>query len=402
MKNQFIILLSLGVLLSSCGTTNHYISSSYDDAIYYNPGNDQTVTINSATNDALIVLKNKTRQVAQSNKNVNIQEIILMDNDTTVIVPEESFEEILTKFDSPYYVVNINIINGWGGYNYWDDPYWSNYGFYNPWQFRHNRFSPWSPYFNWYGYDGWFYSPYYSYWNSPYYNPWYYGYYGYGYGNYYGYYGGYYGYGYYPYDSWYYSGGGSGHNTRKTLYGRRNDEGGYDNHDRGTARSGGSYVRREANVEQIRGDRFSSSNRSESTYPQRTESVYRRENRTSASGAIHNTDVVNSNSTRGTSTYQRSSSTYNPQSTASQRQSVERSSEPVYRRSSQPVTSNSNSNSRSVSSSRESGSSYSRTPSYNPQPSSSSSNTSSSNSSSGNSHSSSSSNSSSSGSTYRR
>lgn len=371
MKNQFIILLSLGTLLSSCGTTTHYASSSYDDAIYYNPGNGQTNTINSATNDTLFVLKNKTREAAQSNKSVNVREIIIMDEDTTVIVPKESFEEILTKFDSPYYVVDINITNG-RGYDYWNDPYWS-YGFYNPWYFRHNRFGPWGSY--WYDPYDWFYSPYYSYWNSPWYNPWYYGSYGFGYG---GYYGGYYGYGYYPYDSWYYSGGGFGYNNRKALYGRRDDQGGYDNHDRGTARSGGSYVRREANVEQIRGDRFSSNNRSESSYPQRTESVYRRENRTSASGAIHNTDVVKSNSNRGASSYQRSSSTYRPQATANRRQSAERNTEPVYRRSSQPVTGNTNS-SRSVSSSssRESGSSYSRTPSYSPPPSSSSSNTSS-------------------------
>jgi len=413
MKNQFIILLSIGTLLSSCGTTNQYVSSSYDDAIYYNPANDQTITINSATNDALFVLKSKTREARQSNKSTTIQEIILMDEDTTVIVPEESFEEILTKFDSPYYVVNINIINGRGGYNYWDDPYWSNFGFYNPWQFRHNRYSPWSSYYNWYGSDGWFYSPYYSYWNSPYYNPWYYGNYGYGYGygNYYGYYGGYYGYGYFPYDSWYYSGGGSGSNydTRKTIYGRRDDQGGYNNHDGGTARSGGSYVRREANVEQIRGDRFSNNNRTENSYNQGNESVYRRENRTSASGAIHNTAVVNSYSNRGSSTYQRSSNTYKPQTTTNQRQTVERNTEPVYRRSSQPVTSNgeggrSVSSSSSRGSNNSSSSSYSRTPTYSPQPSYSSSNTNSGNSSTGNTSSgnSSSSSSSSSGSTYRR
>lgn len=326
MKNQIIILLFLGTLFSSCGTTTHYLSSSYDDAIYYNADKDQPLIINSATSDVLTVLKNKTWEAARSNNNINIQEIIYVDDqDSAVIIPEESYEEILTKFDSPYYVINVNVANDRDRYNYWDDPWYD--GYYNPWYFRHSIFGPWSIGYSWYGPYDWFYSPYYSYWSSPWYNPWYGGYYG--LSIYYGHYG------YYdPYDSWYYNGWSGSHfyNPRQRYYGRRDDN--VNNSGRGSAISGGSYVRREAVVEQTRGGRLNK-NHSESTIPERSESVYRRETRTTSSGAIHNTDVVNGNTNRRETSYQRSNSTYRQPATTNQSQSVKKKTEPVYRRSTQ-------------------------------------------------------------------
>lgn len=337
MKNQIIALIFFGLLFSSCGTTTHYASSSYEDAIYYNPSENRQITLNSATNDELIVLKNKTQEIVQPIKDQKVQNIIYMDSslvsDSLVSDSLESYEDRLCKFDSPYYVININIVNGWGGNNYWNDPWYS--GYYNPWYYGHHGYNSW--YGQGYGYGqgyryggygygpyDWYYSPYYSYWNSPWYNPWYGGMYGYNNYGYYGYYGGYYG--YYQTDS------------RDNYYGRRIEKDASNYGGREGARSGGSYLRKEAIVEQIRGERLNTT-RSESSTPTRTQNIYRRDPATGSSGTVHNTDVVRSNSNtnfntnRGT-TYQRGNPTT-------------RTETPVYRKSTQSSTANSNTRSTS-------------------------------------------------------
>jgi len=340
MKIQIIALFFFGLIISSCGTITQYESSSYEDPIYYNPGKNGQITIIAATNDQLQIMKNKTRESAVSINENNVQNVIYMDSeDSSVIANDESFEDILCKFDSPVYVINVNVVDGWYGNDYWNDPYWS-YGYYNPWAFRGHGYG----YYNGL-YGGWL-SPYY--WNSPFYNPWYGGYNGY-FGGFYGsYYGGYYGSysGYYDpwfYQSWpgYYQNGNS--TNRDNYYGRRIKDG--DGIHRGG--SGGSYLRKEAKVEQIRG--IYSNNRTESGTSNRSTSSYRRDPVSGSSGVVHNTDVVRNNtgSTSNTrSTYQRGSSTYRQPAGTSTRESTTRESSsrtstaPVYRKSTQTNNNN--------------------------------------------------------------
>lgn len=356
MKNQIIVLFVFGLIISSCGTTTQYVSSSYEDPIYYNPGRNQQITIIDATNDELTILKKKTRESAASINDNNIQNVIYMDSEDSLIVAnDESYEEILCKFDSPVYVINVNVVDGWFGNDYWNYPYWS-FGYYNPWAFRGHGYG----YYNGL-YGGWN-SPYY--WNSPFYNPWYGGYNGY-YGGFYGsYYGGYYGgySGYYDpwfYQSWpgYYQYGNNNYNKRDNYYGRRVTDG--DGIHRGG--SGGSYVRREANVEQIRGNY--SDKRTESATSGRSQSTYRRNPVSGSSGVVHNTDVVRNNSStntnpgstyqrgnttyqRGNTTYQRGNTTYRQSAGTGTRESTTRESSsrtsntPVYRKSTQSTGNN--------------------------------------------------------------
>lgn len=356
MKKQVIILLSFGVILVSCGVTNHYTSSSYDDPIYYNAKEMHEVTLNPATSDKLIILQGETRNALNQSVKEDETEFIVTDvQDTTLSSDsEESYEDRLCKFDSPFYVINLTFTQGWG--DAWDYPWYFNY--YNPWYFRHFGYSPfYSPF-----YAPW-YSPYYSSWYGPYYgmfgwwDPWYYG------GLYGGYWGGYWG------DPYWYHGGDNynhhgGNNERAIIYGRRNDSNNGRPSGRNEINSGGSYLRRDANVTQVRGnDRFS--NRSENVSTNRSQSLYRRDPATGVSGAVYNTDIVKSQNTsdRGSS-YRRSTSSYRQPVTSTE--SSVGNSQPVYRRSTQTNnTERSNAPERSnVNTSRNTNENVSRTNSY--------------------------------------
>ncbi len=383
MKNQLITIIFFGLLISSCGTTTHYASSSYDDAIYYTPGNETQTTLYSATSNELTDLKNRTREASKLIKEGKIQNVIYVDeNGNASIVSQdvdssilddsfESYEERICKFDSPVYVVNITFQDRWyGNYGYWNNPWY--YGYSNPWRFRHYGYNPW--------YGPWsYYNPYYSFWGSPWNN------FGYDYNPFYGYYGGYYGpyygygYGYYGFGNWYnggwynsnyhYNGGGE---SREIYYGRRLEYDGDSYGGRDAARSGGSYNRKAVSVERVRGGDRIVNDRYENSNSSRNQSIYRRDPSTGSSGAIHNTDVVNnSRSGNRTSTYQRSnsSSAYRQQAN-SQRQTVNRTSSPEYRKSTQTSestsrrTTSSNSSSTNRNRSYESSSTPTRNQSY--------------------------------------
>jgi hypothetical protein len=335
MKNKLYSIIFFGLLLSSCGTSTYFASASYDDAIYYNPSEQVLPAKDFATDQKLAELRNKTRSIVNLQINNNTENEIIVNNedDTVYIEPYESYEELLTKFDNSRYDIEITIVDDGDYYDsWWPTPYWR-YGWYNPW---------YHGYRNWWSFNGWYYNPwFYSYYDpwGFWYDPWYYGY-----GPYSWYYPGYYGYwnygGYYP---WYNGGGYYAHNDGRDIYhGRRSGygdvtSGGGNN----SVRSGGSYLRRDAVVEQVSGSRSDLRRGSEmNVYQGNGEnsakgSIYRRENNQSAnrissssSGVIHNTGVVNTRTT----TYERSSGNVKSENTNSGKTTV-------YRRSGQGTSS---------------------------------------------------------------
>jgi len=434
MKNSFYILLILGFVISSCGTSKQYTSSEYGDAIYNNSP-EKIIALSTATDEGMANLKQKTKELGRTTVNGYDAKVIYVNDEGTadIVVDGEnsylildstmSFEERLTKFRSPNYNINIYISDRWG----WDNsdyysPWW--YMSSNPWFYR-NRMARY--------YRSSFY--YYDWWSSPfnrwgYYDPW-----NYGYNNWYGYYGyGYYGYPFYRYNNYYgyygwygnhhgdkygdwYSGGGhsgghsGGYSSDRSRYvGKRVDN--YRSPGINDSRPSRGTVKNNPRIEQIGGTRVDNT-------PNREGSVYRRENKTGTSGVIHNTGVVNPNRSTGQSertgtTYRRPSSEARVNSTGNMENrsnnNVSRT-ESSYRRSSTSVESYRGGNSQSVSSGRStnspsrSSSSYERSSSSydrNSNSAGSSSVRSSNTSSSGSTSSSSSSSSSGSGSTYRR
>ncbi|EKD30839.1 MAG: hypothetical protein ACD_77C00472G0002 [uncultured bacterium] len=309
MKKSIYSLIILGFIISSCGTSNQYASSQYDDAIY-NITSDRVIALNTATDESLRSLVKKTQEAEKAIVNgreakivyVNEKGVadIIVENENTYLILDStmSYEERLRKFDSPDYNINIYISDRWG----WDsgryyDPFW--YMSRNPFAFRHMAFGSrpyyrssffydwWSsPYYGWYGgyYDPWnfgyagYYNPYY--WNSRYYG---------NYGGYYGYYNGYYGHGNHGwYDNWYSGGGGSSggnNNSGQARYnGKRvaNYRTDGDNNNPGPSRS---VVKRNPPIEQIGGTRVTPTQNREG-------SVYRRDNKTGSSGVRYNNDIV--------------------------------------------------------------------------------------------------------------
>ena len=189
MKNKIYTLLIAGLAISSCCTANLYTLSSYDDAIYtLDP--DKATVLNTATNRELQDLKSRTADAekliirGEEAKIIYFDENgvadIPIDSENTFIVLDStmSYEEILRKFESPDYTINLYIRDEWrNSYDYFDRWGWG----YNPWRYR-SYGSYWDRafYHNW-AYGGYyspyswnpFYDYYFDYYYSPFYNPWY-------------------------------------------------------------------------------------------------------------------------------------------------------------------------------------------------------------------------------------
>ncbi|PKP37880.1 MAG: hypothetical protein CVT97_03975 [Bacteroidetes bacterium HGW-Bacteroidetes-14] len=251
MKNKVYTLIITGLVISSCGTANLYTSSGYDDAIY-NLDPDKAVALSTATNRELLDLKTRTAEAEQKIIKDKNTEIIYFDENGVANIPVDpektfivldstmSYEELLRKFESPDFTINLylrdNRMNDnsyydtWRlGFNPWRyrsyGSYWDRYFYYN-WAYG-GYYSPyyWSMYGPfYYDYYDLYYSPFWAY--SPYYSPWFMNRY---YDRWYGNWGGYYG------DSWWYSGGGWGGNhtatssrsyytgKRKSAFGEKTD-----------------------------------------------------------------------------------------------------------------------------------------------------------------------------------
>lgn len=309
MKKSIYSLIILGFIISSCGTSNQYASSQYDDAIY-NITSDRVITLSTATDESLSSLVKKTQEAEKAIVNgreakivyVNEKGVadIVVENENTYLILDStmSYEERLRKFDSPDYNINIYISDrwGWDSGNYYD-PFW--YMSRNPFRFRHMAFG-YSPYYRSSFFNDWWSSPYYG-WYGGYYDPWNFGYAGYYnpyYWNsrYYGNYGGYYGYdnGYYGhgnqgwYNNWYSGGGGNyngGTNSGQSRYnGKRvaNYRTDGDNNNPGSSRG---VVKKNPSIEQIGGTRVTPTQNREG-------SAYRRDNKTGSSGVRYNNEVV--------------------------------------------------------------------------------------------------------------
>ena len=291
MKNTITIIVPiiLGYILSSCGTTTGLTTAVYQDAIYQKPDAKGYIVVNTNNDKEIEVLRGKTRESNGVYVNGKLVEPLYVDEKGNIDInisggddekiylvlnPGESFEERLTKFENPQYTININF-NTYDFDNLW---FWDYY--YNPFSWRSGRYF-WSRYN-------------YTYWNSPWY----------AFGRNYGYFSidpfigmdyfwwsnMYMPISYRPWDwyyaSWHYPGSGYGYwyynwndpdryrytSSRDFYYGRRESQRSDKNNSTAVV-SGGSYIRREANVEQVRGSRPYNGNLNTS------ESMYRRDNR---------------------------------------------------------------------------------------------------------------------------
>ena len=234
------------LILGAC-STGTYVTRSYDDDIYFTPGDKELPAIsnnsrsraqnqiqsdNAATVEDQQIIISQPETYKDGSKGLNnyifqnksqsdyvqanmdaLDEYDLVNSDTTMIGDEEDYQYIINNYyemDDLGYSYRINRFHrpffygslGWN-YGYWNDWYWDDW---------------YSPYSSW-GYGGWGYSPFYSgyYWNSPYYS-WYSPYY---YGNWgWPYYSGYYA-PYYSYNHWGENHGGGFYNNNDYHYGRR-------------------------------------------------------------------------------------------------------------------------------------------------------------------------------------
>lgn len=324
MKNKLYYLAAVILALSSCGTESRYSSASYEDPAYYRPGTDIAVIRKSddqsATDKELQALKEKTKEVIVVDEKSGKTVLPLSKADTVLVDINEydSYEELLTKFNSPEYEIHFNVTND---FDWWCYPWAWNYPYYywNPsWRFA----------FRYYGYwDPWYYSSWY--WHNPYYyDYWWY------IDPYYGWWGPRYDlYGYWPSGGWY-SGVYWGVPVERHLYGRRDSDHSNPNQRHIGINSSGSYTRMsKAEISQIRGSNVSTAN---SNGNRLSQSVYRRENSQGrfTSGTTFNnvskSETSNSNITRNnnsgnvggsTGAYQRSSNSGIKSNTTSAKQS---------------------------------------------------------------------------------
>lgn len=341
MKIRNFSLLAVAAILTSCGTSTYYSSTSFNDAVYSvdEPVVKQNIPVKKEESQELTSLKNKTIVLAKASnersRSVSGDTLYLSVTDTIFADGSMSFEELLTKFDNPVYIINFDPRYNW----YYDDFY-----MWNPWRSyyygMHGYYNTWNPYWSWYSpygfYNDWYwYGGYYSWypyrWASY---PW-------NYGLYSWYWGG------YPWywDSYpYYPGGGYTYTRDNIFYGKRT--GNYSQNVGGTQRSGGSYVRR--------GGENSYINQTSGMTPDRSRyssgsSVYRREGSSQQQAGTYRSNSVGtrsrsytqgSSSSTGNDSYRRS--TYIGNSSQS---SSERNNGSTYRNNSTQSSSQSNSRS---------------------------------------------------------
>ena len=182
MKNKILALVSLSLVIGSCGTST-YTASYTEDAIYDSSKPEKYLaSAQDATPDnELAFLKKKTKQYRYNNSysdtvyvdSNGVANIGVVGEGTYVIVDRsESYEERLRKFDRPVYTFNLNI--DLDDYYYFGNPWW-----YRSWRYA---YSPWYYRYNRWGYYGYYdYYRYQDYWAYSWYNPWYdwnYGWYG--------------------------------------------------------------------------------------------------------------------------------------------------------------------------------------------------------------------------------
>jgi hypothetical protein len=331
MKIRNLYLLSAAAIVSSCGTSSYFASNSGRDAVYDSEPQETPKYEPQKKNDTpqLARLKEKTLILSKVNSTAKLGDgadtIYFRIKDTLVTDSTMTFEELITKFDNPTYIINLevnddnyaNSMYPWWGAGYYGrsavlrDYWWYVYTtFYGP---AYTPYSYWT-YSPFYYYDMWFwyyptnYSWMFDRMYAPYYFPMYYYYYGNGYGY------------AYPYYGWY--GGGGGHyanyhndygwrtNGDDYYYGNRSGSGSQS--DKGEERSGGSYRRvGQGNISQTSGyipdktrmasergtssyrrDGSSSSFQSASTYS----AAGRARNTTSSNEANYRRSTYNSNS----------------------------------------------------------------------------------------------------------
>lgn len=338
MKNSIFALAITGLFAISCGTSSQYASSRFDDAIYTNQQNKVTI---SSTDLKLQDLKKRTAETSTLIVNGKEVQVYYMDETQTVDIPvnvdEEntyividksvSYEELLRKFDSPDFTINLQLETRWSDWDYYGPSRWG----YNPWSWSYygRNYRPWSnfSYYPYYWRDPFFYNFYYSY--GSYYDPWNpYWYYG-GYYPHHNYYGNFAHNGYYNSGNYYGNNGsyynGSSNNRRGTVYGKRVTDGRDGNNSDRSERAVITNVPRQSsgvNRSTTRGNEQSAS-------APVNNSVYRRGN-SSGTGVSYGEKTVNSR--ERSTTYSRS----NENGSNSQRQSTG-----TYRRSTTPVSNSS-------------------------------------------------------------
>lgn len=314
MRNILLFALLAGtLLLYSCGTANRaaYNSSNFINGIYYTPDSQETERLAKVESEAE-QLKGETKKMFGTTQQYSfdskagVETILVGDTNVvninynpsityTITDNDESILARLEKYDTPVYTVNIE----WDNYswNKWHRPYpyWSaGFGWYNP--YWGPSYAWWGPDFGYQWYDPWYYG--YGYYN-PYsyrygwYDPWYY----YGYAGW--------------YDPWwdpfychptYYPGippVAPPHNpmpARDVYYGKRDGgAGSYNNIASASNNRGGSYIRRDASINQVRGNRPHSGieNAAQASASNKQGSVYRRGGNTTKGEAVYNNAAAN-------------------------------------------------------------------------------------------------------------
>ncbi|HZK96975.1 MAG TPA: hypothetical protein VFC67_22440, partial [Prolixibacteraceae bacterium] len=231
MKTKVKLLSAIALLASACTTGSMVTSSSYNDDVYFTPGDNPPVVVSTAPSSARQVKRPSTITESRQEEAGKIVDNYQKEGDldsTDYVYNDESDTTYESDDEALYLINNYNdpeeisyttrIRTFYNPYAY--DPYWDSY--YSPgWGFN------WGIGFGG-GYYGGGYGGFYSNWYNPYYggwyNPWYsyggWGGYPYGGGGYYGngYYGGYYGGGYWGGGNY----GGGYANSRDHFYGRQN------------------------------------------------------------------------------------------------------------------------------------------------------------------------------------
>lgn len=202
MKKSLILLsICSAVLLTSCGTSSYYASSSFEDGIYYRPSKDLRAEAD-ADKEQVQRLIEQTRQEAARFSDT----IIIAGASNSVDIPYDPDKQYTILFDDQLEStgqlnINFNFDDWYPGYgfmdyySYWDwrywkifGPSWYRWGWYDPWYW--GWYDPWYGGWSWsfryawdchFGLFGWhlpgywgpgYWGPGYWGWYDPWYGPW--------------------------------------------------------------------------------------------------------------------------------------------------------------------------------------------------------------------------------------
>lgn len=148
MKNSNLFLLVAALFaFVSCGTANltaQWGASQYRNGIYYSPAAQAYVQAAPA--------QTYSDYVQAEPEAVDVQNVV--QPVSPVLANGESYEDLLRKFDSPVYVVNVDYVDLY--------PWWTmNFAWYWPsWRWHHSWYAGWYPgsYWDWYWADSWWYN----------------------------------------------------------------------------------------------------------------------------------------------------------------------------------------------------------------------------------------------------